>query len=86
MTLHFTILFILIRAVIGQHLTPCPERFSYEPRNLKSDKWYGVIRYSSPENTTGIWLNIKLDRPADLLGVSIINICIITANIYIIIL
>lgn len=69
MILHLTLFFALTKGTIGQNPTPCPEIFSFEPREEGSDRWYGEILYSPRNNLTGIWLHITLDRPADILGV-----------------
>lgn len=48
--------------------SPCPEVFSYEPRGVETDRWYGVISLTSRERLRSILLTIILDRPAELLG------------------
>ncbi|XP_018571193.1 limulus clotting factor C-like isoform X1 [Anoplophora glabripennis] len=68
MILHFTMLFALTQLAASQNPAPCPDIFSYEPREDGSDRWYGKIQYSATNNLTGIWLQILLDKPADILG------------------
>lgn len=60
---------ILMQLVISQKPSPCPRTFSYEPKGNESDRWYGVISLKTFEELSGVWLRIKLDRPADLIGV-----------------
>ncbi|CAG9861494.1 unnamed protein product [Phyllotreta striolata] len=48
--------------------SPCPDVFHYEPRNQEPGKWYGVILARSPDNLSGIWITVKLDSRAELLG------------------
>lgn len=56
--------------VRSQHLTsPCPNVFRYEPKT-ESDRWYGVIQLSTDVELHSIWIDIELDRPAHILGVS----------------
>ena len=50
--------------------SPCPGVFSYEDKQADRDKWFGVVLISTEEVLTGLRLDITLDRPADLLGVS----------------
>ncbi|KAJ8963547.1 hypothetical protein NQ314_005552 [Rhamnusium bicolor] len=68
MILHLLMLFVLTKVVLSQNTSPCPEVFTYEPRGSETDRWYGVISLRTSDDLIGIWLIIKLDRPAELLG------------------
>lgn len=70
MLLTFLGVIILLKYVASQQ-SPCPAILSYEPRDLEDDKWYGNIKLESEGDLTGIYINIVLDRPAQLLGVFI---------------
>jgi hypothetical protein len=50
--------------------SPCPSVFSYEGREAEKDKWFGVILVTTEELLTGLRLDLMLDKPASLLGVS----------------
>jgi hypothetical protein len=50
--------------------SPCPSVFSYEGREAEKDRWFGVILVTTEELLTGLRLDLMLDRPASLLGVS----------------
>lgn len=50
--------------------SPCPSVFSYEGREAEKDRWFGVILVTTEELLTGLRLDLTLDRPASLLGVS----------------
>lgn len=60
---------ILTEIVNSQQPSPCPNILSYEARNLEDDRWYASLTLESDEDLTGIFINIRLDRPAQLLGV-----------------
>lgn len=66
----FLIFIVLIPQLVNcLNPSPCPEIFDYESK-VENDRWYGVISLRSSEDLTGVYLNILLDRPAQLLGVS----------------
>lgn len=69
---------LLLNIVTGQQMSPCPKVLTYEPRNFEDDRWYGVLTFKSEEDLTGIYINIVLDRPAQLLGVWLILFISIT--------
>jgi hypothetical protein len=50
--------------------SPCPSVFSYEGREAEKDRWFGVILVTTEELLTGLRLDLMVDRPASLLGVS----------------
>jgi hypothetical protein len=50
--------------------SPCPSVFSYEGREAEKDRWFGVILVTTEELLTGLRLDLMLDKPASLLGVS----------------
>jgi hypothetical protein len=50
--------------------SPCPSVFSYEGRQAEKDRWFGVILVTTEELLTGLRLDVMLDKPASLLGVS----------------
>jgi hypothetical protein len=50
--------------------SPCPSVFSYEGREAENDRWFGVILVTTEELLTGLRLDVRLDKPASLLGVS----------------
>lgn len=47
--------------------SPCPGIFSYEGSEPENDHWYGVILVSTDEALVGVRLDIRFDRPAQLL-------------------
>ncbi|XP_060806714.1 serine proteinase stubble isoform X3 [Amyelois transitella] len=49
-------------------LSPCPNVFSYEPPGTEPGRWYGVVNLSTDSTLHSLWLNIVLDRKADILG------------------
>ncbi|CAB3220212.1 unnamed protein product [Arctia plantaginis] len=53
-------------------ISPCPDVFQYEAPNSEnvgpSLRWYGVIHLSTENTLHSLWLNIVLDRKADILG------------------
>lgn len=59
----------ILHIVTSQQTSPCPEVLTYEPRDFEDDRWYGVLSFKPEEDLTGIYINIVLDRPAQLLGV-----------------
>lgn len=65
------ILATLITFVLCQKPSPCPEVFNFEPRGSEEDRWYGVISLTTEEELNGVWIQLGLDRPAELLGVRI---------------
>lgn len=52
--------------------SPCPNVFEYEPPNSENvgpaSRWYGVINISTDTTLHSLWLDIVLDRKADILG------------------
>lgn len=56
--------------ILGQIPSPCPDIFQYEGRKNDEDQWFGSVRIRSDEELSGVWIQIKLDRPAHTLGVS----------------
>ncbi|XP_075219545.1 uncharacterized protein LOC142323596 [Lycorma delicatula] len=47
--------------------SPCPSVFTYEGSEPEQDHWYGVILVSTDESLVGVRLDIRFDRPAELL-------------------
>lgn len=63
------LLALLSREAFAQELSsPCPGVFNYEAR-MEKDKWYGVITARTAEELSGVWITVKLDTKAELLGV-----------------
>ncbi|XP_050501125.1 serine protease Hayan-like isoform X2 [Diabrotica virgifera virgifera] len=71
MHLHLLILTCVLKDIVTQvpdpFLSPCPRVFYYEPQK-EVGKWFGVMKIYTTEKLTGIWLTVKLDRKAELLG------------------
>ncbi|CAG9831457.1 unnamed protein product [Diabrotica balteata] len=71
MHLYLLILAYMLKGIVTQLpdplLSPCPDIFYYEPQK-EADKWVGVITIHTTEKLVGIWLTVKLDRKAELLG------------------
>ncbi|XP_072382323.1 uncharacterized protein [Diabrotica undecimpunctata] len=71
MRLYLLILAYMLKEIVTQLpnplLSPCPDIFYYEPQK-EADKWVGVITIHTTEKLIGIWLTVKLDRKAELLG------------------
>ncbi|KAL0818500.1 hypothetical protein ABMA28_008955 [Loxostege sticticalis] len=49
-------------------ISPCPNVFQYEPPGTEPGRWYGVVNLSTDSTLHSLWLNIVLDRKADILG------------------
>lgn len=49
--------------------SPCPSVFSYEGQEAEKDQWFGVILVTTEELLAGLRLDMRLDKPASLLGV-----------------
>ncbi|KAM3963970.1 proclotting enzyme-like isoform 2-T2 [Aphomia sociella] len=49
-------------------LSPCPNVFMYEPPGTEPGRWYGVVNLSTDSTLHSLWLNIVLDKKADILG------------------
>lgn len=50
-------------------ISPCPNVFQYTSTDVgPSSRWYGVINLSTDNTLHSLWLNIVLDRKADILG------------------
>ncbi|KAG5885426.1 hypothetical protein JTB14_036073 [Gonioctena quinquepunctata] len=62
------LIFVSIDYVSSQNPSPCPDTFTYEPKGVDEDRWYGVIQLQSVDDLTGVWITIQLDRTAELLG------------------
>ncbi|XP_046683966.1 LOW QUALITY PROTEIN: serine proteinase stubble-like [Homalodisca vitripennis] len=45
----------------------CPSVFSYEGSQPEHERWYGIILLSTDESLVGVRIDIRLDRPAELL-------------------
>lgn len=71
MLLTTVITLLALNTVWSQKPSPCPEVLIYESQNSQSDRWYAVVNLRTRESLKGLWLTITLDRPAQLLGVSI---------------
>jgi hypothetical protein len=50
--------------------SPCPSVFSYEGQEAEKDRWFGVILVTTEETLTGLRLDLTLNKPVNLLGVS----------------
>lgn len=50
--------------------SPCPRVFFYEGAEPERDRWYGAVLLSTEESLVGVRLDIKLDRPSQILVVS----------------
>ncbi|XP_067015707.2 uncharacterized protein [Anabrus simplex] len=48
--------------------SPCPSVFSYEGRTAERDRWYGVVLVTTDAPLTGLRLDVKLSRPAHIMG------------------
>ncbi|XP_021913624.1 serine protease gd-like, partial [Zootermopsis nevadensis] len=48
--------------------SPCPSVFSYEGQEAEKDQWFGVILVTTEELLAGLRLDLRLDKPASLLG------------------
>lgn len=51
--------------------SPCPDIFDYEGSEPENNRWYGEISLRTDESLVGIRLDIELDRPSDLMVVSL---------------
>ena len=49
--------------------SPCPRVFYYEGAEPERDRWYGAVLLSTEESLVGVRLDIKLDRPSQILVV-----------------
>ncbi|CAH0758409.1 unnamed protein product [Diatraea saccharalis] len=49
-------------------ISPCPNVFQYEPPGTEPGRWYGNVNLSTDSTLHSLWLNIVLDRKADILG------------------
>ncbi|XP_059048191.1 clotting factor C-like isoform X2 [Achroia grisella] len=49
-------------------ISPCPNVFMYEPPGTEPGRWYGVVNLSTDNTLHSLWLNIVLDKKADILG------------------
>lgn len=50
-------------------VSPCPSVFSYEGTESEHDRWFGTVLLSTDESLVGVRLDIKLDRPTQILVV-----------------
>lgn len=49
--------------------SPCPSVFSYEGSQPENERWYGIALLSTDESLVGVRIDVKLDRPAEILVV-----------------
>ncbi|GBP45818.1 Serine protease gd [Eumeta japonica] len=66
-------IFLTIKIVYGQIESPCPSVFTYELVQGETDRWYGVVHLYTDYTLHGLWLNVLLDKKADILGNWIAN-------------
>ena len=51
--------------------SPCPDTFSYEQTEEATDRWFGDFSLKVNQSADGVSFRITLDRPAQLLVVSL---------------
>ncbi|RVE49130.1 hypothetical protein evm_006251 [Chilo suppressalis] len=65
---------VLVALAVPSHeqqdvpISPCPNVFQYEPPGTEPGRWYGNVNLSTDSTLHSLWLNIVLDRKADILG------------------
>lgn len=64
---------ILVINVNSQRPSPCPNIFQYESVDLEGGQWTGAASITTKEELSGVWLNVGLDSPANVLIVSFIR-------------
>lgn len=69
MFLILAVLTVSLNIATSQQPSTCPNILTHESRNLEDDRWYAVLTLESDEDLTGVYINVLLDRPAQLLGV-----------------